>query len=112
MLAQHITKCLRYRQQATRMRPRGRTGNRSVRESQWMWFSKADDTIAGAAQRRIEPKYDLVHSCAGPHRFKHGPDAARCCAAQTILDLFELLKGNAHVGEFANAERVSKAEND
>lgn len=107
MFAQHLPERLENFGQAARMFPVLGAGNRSLRERDGAGFFKADDAVAGAAQRRINAQDDLRREARDAGRGARDINAQRF-AAEALLHLFELLPGNAHAKRLPAAARRQK----
>jgi len=108
ILAQHLTERLENFGKAARMLPFFGAGNRPLCERDRICFFKADDAVAGAAQRRINAKNDLGDGAGREARGIGQGHRARFFAAEALLQLLELLPGNAHAKRLPAAARRQK----
>jgi len=77
------------------MSPAGRTGNRAVRQSEWIRLRHANHAVARSAQRRVNPENHLMirrrAQGGGENRRRPAPSAA-----QATFHLLKLLRRDAH----------------
>ena len=91
------------------MRPGRGARNRTMRQCQRMGFGKANDAVAGPAQRRIEAENHAMGIGGSAQRyFKNRCRPARRNAAEALPHLFELPRRDAHVRNLPAVEGLQK----